>query len=266
MDKQKVVILGARGFIGSAFTSALDGKKFAVLTPKRDDFDMSDPSTFKNTDFNDAIIIDCIAKIDGDKDLVLNSNYYNTKVFINYLKSTYEDRYRYIYLSSLSTLDKNLIASNSYILSKYKAESYIKEQVKDYKIIRISFPFGSGEKPQRLMSRLVNKAKHLEFIELDDIEIFLTPIEVFKSDCMELVENRESEINYLPLHPLRLEDVLKMIYGVLGVKENYSIRERKELPDSTSGITRYLVSKEPIEEQKKIIVTEIEKLVNEIEG
>jgi nucleoside-diphosphate-sugar epimerase len=235
---KNIYLIGSEGFIGKAVSDKLI-KRGNVYFLNRESLDLTNKSTFKDWDFENSIIIDAIAKIDGDSVEIYQNNYWCFIEFIKFLKINFSN-INYIYLSTLSTLNVKVIQENIYVKSKYDAECYLRDNIENHKIIRLSYPFGPTENRNRLVSRLVNKVLNEELVAIKDLKLYLTPIDLFINDFLELLEDSKKEINYLPLPPIRLEDLLKKIFKLTKKKEYYRVEKGPTLEDeSIEQITRY---------------------------
>nr|WP_294872377.1 hypothetical protein [uncultured Pedobacter sp.] len=235
---KNIYLIGSEGFIGKAVSDELS-KRGNVFFLNRKLLDLTNKSTYEGWDFEDSMIIDAIAKIDGDPVEIYQNNYWCFTEFIKFLKINFSNVH-YVYLSTLSTLNIKVIQENIYVKSKYDAECYLKDNMENHKIIRLSYPFGPAENKNRLVSRLVNKVLNGELVAIKDLELFLTPIDLLINDFSELLEDLNKEINYLPMSPIRLEDLLKKIYKLTKKKEYYNVEKGQPVDDEpVSQITRY---------------------------
>jgi len=195
MEAKKYIVLGANGFVGSNISAYLHENNFQVKALNRPELDLVKPESYHATDFSNSVIFDCIARIDGTKEEIELTNNHGLTNFLEYLKKEHNN-FTYIYFSTISILNREIIDKNVYVASKFNAEEFIKKTVTDHKIIRLSFPFGPGESPNRLFSRLINKLKKNEGLNIDDIKINVTPISGLIQWLPELTASKEKEINF----------------------------------------------------------------------
>lgn len=195
MESKNYIVLGANGFVGRNIAAFLHKNNFNVQAVDRDTLDFLKTESYNAVDFSDAIIFDCISRIDGTREEVELTNGQGLKNLLTYINKEHIN-FTYIYFSTLATLNQQIIDKNAYVASKLSAEELIKKEVSDYKIIRLSFPFGPGESPNRLFSRLINKLKRNEALVVDDIKINVTPISGLMQWLTELTASRQREINF----------------------------------------------------------------------
>lgn len=216
----KYFILGSNGFIGSNILKTLKKLNLNVVGLDRKKFDITDENCYKNFEFSNSIIIDAIASIDSNSDEIFKVNVDGVKKFSSYLNLNCKD-FKYIYISTTSTQIKDQVENNDYIKSKFLAETYIKDKLNNYQIIRLIFPFGKGEKPNRLISRLISRIKQNEQLIIDNVTLNLTPIEFFNKSIITLIKSSEREINFTDGKVYRLKDIVDYIYKELKNKTKY---------------------------------------------
>lgn len=221
----KYIVLGNHGFIGKNIFNVLKKSNYDVLGLSRDSFDITDSNDYKKYDFSNCIIIDCIASIDDIKNN-FKVNVDSLSNFINYLNQ-YAKSFKYIYFSTTSTQIDNQVLENSYVKSKYLAEEFIRQHLTDYKIIRLIFPFGIGENPNRLISRLSKKIKNKEQLKISNVTLNLTPIEFLKDKFLSLINDNQFEINFTDGKVYQLIDIVRLLYIKLNKAENYIIDDKK---------------------------------------
>jgi len=216
-------VLGANGFIGSYVAESLRKTESNLVTAlKKNNFDITHSSDYLKFNFNEATIIDCITKIDGYSEDVMETNYYSFKNFIDYLNNS-GISYRYIYFSTMTSNDKKQVKSNPYVRSKHLAERYIIENVINYTIIRLAFPFGKGEGGNRLISRIINKILNNEDLILDDVTLNLTSIDFLIKYIPELIKSKKKIIKFTDGIPYRLSDVVDVICRALSKPNRYKV-------------------------------------------
>lgn len=222
---RQYVVTGAGGFIGRAIVRHLEASAANVLAPDRHKFDLADAATYPAHSFCNTIIVDCIAKIDGTGEERRSVNYDGLMSFIGYLNEQCPDQYRYVYFSTLSILDPALVAQNEYVNTKSMAEQLLRRQVKDYKIIRLSYPFGEGESSMRLISRLIKQIKNGEVLTLSNISVFLTPVQLLLDSMDMLLSLPQREINFLAGRAVTLEEIVLTIGDALGITPVYKVAD-----------------------------------------
>jgi nucleoside-diphosphate-sugar epimerase len=235
----RYVVLGKNGFIGRNIFDYLLARNGpgSVIGFDRKVVDFTKPSTFSNyTPETGDIIIDCIARIDGNELEINEVNYYGFSSFIDYLKNTSID-FKYVYFSTYSTCLPEIIASNVYVRSKFLAEKYLRENSTNYQVIRLIFPFGKGEAKNRLISRLIGKIKSGETISIDRLTLNLTPITMFKEDLNRLINIPGTELNYSNNIETYLPDVVNYMQEQMGIDRPVHItdKEFKIVVDSPFG-------------------------------
>jgi len=230
----KYYILGVNGFVGRNVYKALCGK-CNVVGLSRELFDITNHKDFVRYDFEKSIIIDCIVNIDGGENQTLEINYKGIYNFITLLNNK-KTEYKYIYFSTLTTLSKLHIEKSHYVKSKHMAEEYIKKNCNEYNIIRLSFPFGFGEKENRLISKLTKKVVLSEEIILKNILLHLTSIQYLKKKVYDLLNQQSREINFVGENPIKLVDIVKIIEKEINIKSKYRITNEHNLIDLTLGI------------------------------
>lgn len=249
--KVKYYILGGNGFVGKNIYLSLISNKCDAEILKKDDFDLTNEENYSKFNFSNSSIIDCISKIDGDKDIVFQTNFYGLQKFINYL-NTKCTNYKYIYFSTFSTQLSKEIELNPYIHSKMLAEEFIEKNIKDYKIIRLIFPFGKGENKNRLLSKLIHKIKNDEKIVINNTYLNLTPIALLRDNFLQLLSDKEKDINFSDGKVYSLKHIVDNLFRLLGKEPNY------EYKDNT---TINLYSKKISEEE--LPVSLLKELINE---
>ena len=167
-----------------------------IVTLSRAEFQFGNLADYSKYSFSNSIIVDCISRIDGSEVEVYDNNFVKLAGFIDFLKNQHQD-FVYVYFSTLSTSDEKVKEQNHYVRSKADAENYIEKNIKEYRIIQLSFPFGKGESSQRLISRLINKIKNNEKLVINDFSLSLMPINQLEIDSCELILGSEKMVQYL---------------------------------------------------------------------
>lgn len=225
----RLIVLGINGFIGRNVFNfiSMASPSYNVLGFDRSVIDFTKPETFSNySPLSEDIIIDCIAKIDGDEQEVNAVNYSGFSRFIEYLKN-FDVAYRYVYFSTYSTCIPEIVNSNAYVKSKHLAEAFLKGNIITHKIIRLIFPFGRGENSNRLISRLIGKVKSGEKISVDKLKLNLTPMTAFLNDFWRMIDHPEQEINYSNNIETFLPDIVTFIQESLGMEKALVINDKE---------------------------------------
>lgn len=225
----QVFIIGSNGFIGSKLFEVYSKEQNQnVVGVNRQMLDFMKHETFNNISLNrDDIIIDCITCVDGSEEDIKKINIDGFSNFLNYILLQ-NRRVKYIYISTYSVLLPDIVSINPYVKSKSEAEHILKSSGLDYIIIRLIFPFGQGENPNRLISSLINKIKSDQSLIIDKLTFNLTPISAFVKDFPELIEAKEKEINYSVFEPFYLPEIVSFIYQELGKQESYNISNKEQ--------------------------------------
>lgn len=220
------VILGAGGFVGSHLAGFLNTHGHEVLALSRKDLDFLSPADFSGFLLRAGDrIVDCIAKIDGTPPEISAVNVAGLKAFISYLNDT-GIAYQYIYLSTYSVLQPDVVMSNAYVQSKFEAEQVIKTLVGKHTIIRLIFPFGKGEGSNRLISRMITKVRNGENILADRLLLNLTPIDELTGHFVETVESGIGEINFSNGVEIFFPDLVSYMFKKLGKEEKMTISNK----------------------------------------
>ncbi|PWT99994.1 MAG: hypothetical protein C5B52_09485 [Bacteroidetes bacterium] len=218
-----VYILGANSFVAKNISEGLKTCSNKIFPLTRKDFELGNEVDYSKYNFSNSLIIDCITRIDGSELEIIENNLEKFKEFIIYLKLRHKD-FRYIYFSTLSVSSKQAAQNNPYIKSKSLAEQFLNENLSDYLVIRLSFPFGKGESSKRLISRLIQKIKSGEILGIDNLSLSLMPVENLRNDICDLISFKGPVVQYLNARIVTLESVVKFIYSQLKIKENYQLR------------------------------------------
>jgi len=223
----KYVILGCKGFVGKKLYKHLLSQNLNVIGLDRNFIDFTKTFTYSNFNFNNYIIIDCISNTSTNKDC-FKTNIEGLKNFLTYLNK-HHFNFTYIYLSTYSTQLKQH-HNNNYVVSKLLAEEFIIKNIKNYKIIRLIFPFGVDENPNRLISRTIANINNNEHLILHNLFLNLTPIEYVVKNIFKLTKTNTREINLCDGKLYKLIDIVNYIYEILNKKPNYTLHpERKFL-------------------------------------
>jgi nucleoside-diphosphate-sugar epimerase len=221
----KYIVIGANGFIGKNVCKALQQSGKKPLCLAHSDFDIEKMTMYTNYDFANAVIFDCIARIDANKDELFRINVSALKTFLEYLKLI--ENIQYIYFSTYATQIENLVKYNDYARSKFEAEKIIRASSINWKIVRLSFPFGKGENKNRLLPRLIEKIKAGEALVLDDTKINLTPIDVLGELLDVILDSKQKEINFTDGKTYALSVVVDDLFELLKIPGSYTLSQKK---------------------------------------
>jgi len=213
---QKCYVLGSSSFIGRSVIDKLS-KAYQVIPLYKELFDITNEQCYKNFDFSNSIIIDCIVAVDKNSEII-TCNVKGFEKYILFLKE-HAENFQYVYFSTTSTQIVSQRQNNTYVKSKYLAENILKAYIENYKILRLTFPFGTAENANRLFSRLIGQIYRNEHIQIKNITMNLTPVEYLCSSLINLLKNNNKEINFtFKGKVFRLIDIAKYITSEL----NYS--------------------------------------------
>jgi nucleoside-diphosphate-sugar epimerase len=218
----RVYILGAGGFVGRHIAANFPVDRADLCACGRSAFELGNPADYSRYSFANSTIVDCMSQIDGTREEVYRNNSTKFVAFIDHLNRCREP-FRYVYFSTLSTNDERLAERNAYVGSKRAAEEYLMGNVMDYRIVKLSFPFGEGESPNRLVSRLIAQVINREPLELADMMLSLTPIGALQQDLASLLDARAGVVQYYNRHTVHLEDVVRAIGSELDIACSYRV-------------------------------------------
>jgi len=175
----RVVILGARGFVGSALTRRLAGDDgFQVTALARPDFDLQRPDTYSQIPADTDVIVHAAGAVGAARpeQELWSSNVLSTHALVSHLNA----RSRQPWLLYLSTGAVNggvtgAVAESAeprpeglYALTKYLAEEVIrKAYLGTSAIARLYFPYGPGQSSSRLIPGLISKVRCGEPVTLN---------------------------------------------------------------------------------------------------
>jgi dTDP-4-dehydrorhamnose reductase len=250
----RIVVLGKNGFVGKAIDNYFSNSSCNTISYDHEMIDFMNSSSFKNyTPLNDDVIIDAIANTSNKGFDALNVNYFGLLKFLKYING-FCINYQYIYLSTYSVLISDIRIKSSYVRSKAAAELLIKNYVSSFKIVRLIFPIGIGQRTERMLPRLIKSIKDGEILDIERLSTNLTPVSFFVMDLENIVESKKLVINYSNGVKIYLPELLNHICSRLMINRNFRIvGEKKELiVDDPFGIKL----------QKKIIYREVDKVID----
>lgn len=219
---QKVFLLGSTGFVGKNISSEL-AKKYNVIELARSQFDFLNSNTFLEIDFSNSIIVDCINVNNGNAGEIINCNVNGFQMFIDFITQNHVN-VKYLYFSSISVLSEEIKKQNIYVNSKFIAEKYLMHSGLIYHIVRLSYPIGKGENPNRLISRFIKSIKEKQTLSLSNIKINITPIKCIANDINSLVRFDGNRVTFFSSNVyLSLTEIVDKIGDLLNVKPNYTV-------------------------------------------
>jgi nucleoside-diphosphate-sugar epimerase len=207
-------IIGATGFVGGALARHLEGLGEDIQRLSRPEFDLRHPETFAAADTARSCILDCAACIDGTEEEIRAVNVDGFALFLNHCDAA--PPAQYVYFSTSSTLSDRHIGESAYVRSKRDAEKLVLARPWG-RVVRLSFPFGIGENPERLVSRLIRKALAGERLVLGDVVLPLTPIGFLAARLPAILDSCQHEVNFTDGRLYHLRDVAESIFTALGL-------------------------------------------------
>jgi nucleoside-diphosphate-sugar epimerase len=219
----KGIILGRNGFVGKNLLLHFEKQGWQGLA--RPAFDICHPSTFSSLKLNeeDNLIVDCICKT--EEPFVRETNVEGLKNILAYLNRE-QKPYTYVYFSTYSVLYRDKYPDNVYVQSKYEAEEIVRNECKNFKIARLIHPFGAGENPNRLISRLLGKVFRQEIIQLDRLHLNLTPADCLPEALEKIIQSHRTEINLSTHHIYYLPEIVDFMGKILNKKPMYQLSEK----------------------------------------
>jgi len=209
-------IIGATGFVGRALAEHLAELGDDTQRLSRPAFDLRYPETFTAAETSRRCILDCAACISGTEEEIRAVNVDGLALFLNHCDAAPPEQY--IYFSTSSTLSEHHVGESAYVRSKRDAEKLVLARPWG-RVVRLSFPFGSGENPERLVSRLIRKALAGERLVLGDVVLPLTPIGFLAARLPAILDISRREVNFTDGRLYHLRDVAVAIFAALGLPE-----------------------------------------------
>jgi nucleoside-diphosphate-sugar epimerase len=206
-------VLGASGFVGRHLVLFLESAGYEVVRLSRPDFDYLSPETYSHLDFTGACVVDCVTNVDGPPDEVRETIVGGLEKLLG--QPTLKHAHRFVYISTSTTLNPEVVAKNVYVASKREAEGMVRG-IPNAQIVRLSFPFGLNENPNRLVTRMMKSAWKGEDLSVGDVKLPLTPLPVFVERLPEIVADGKSEVNFTDGRVYCLADVAEAVIEVLG--------------------------------------------------
>lgn len=174
---KKVTILGATGFVGSRLAQHLEETGESVIRLNRPAFDLTVPDSLLQIPLDTQILIHAAGHMgDASQDKIIwKTNVESTYYLVRHL-NTYGCPCLMVYLSSGAvygmqpeavTCASPLRPNSLYGVSKLLAEQMIQKMLHAQAVIlRLFFPFGPGQRPPRLIPRLIKRIYCGEPIEI----------------------------------------------------------------------------------------------------
>lgn len=211
-------VIGSSGLVGQALADRLEAEGKTVVRHCRPAFDLTKPETYADLDFTGMFLLDCAACVDGSPEEIYAVNVAGLSALLQHCDAN--PPARYIYFSTSATLSKEHVETNPYVRSKFEGEKLV--LARDWgKVIRLTFPFGAGESPNRLVTRLINKALRGESIQVCDVRLPLTPLRLLEENLDDLLRNSKKEQNPTDGKTYLLAAVVDVIFQGLGMAPNY---------------------------------------------
>lgn len=221
----KYYVLGSGGFIGRNIYNYLLDKRCNVIGLDRKKLNFFDENTYIQFNFNNCTIIDCIV------DSKNTNNCYDTNVqglisFIQYLNKT-SSNFKYVYISTYTTLLQEYVDTNNYVHSKKIAEQYVINNIEEYKIFRLIFPFGNGENPERLISRIIKNIQTNTPLVLDNLLLNLIPIEYVTEQIFNSLTDNSKEKTITDGRLYNIVDIVNFLFEIINKKPKYIMTDKR---------------------------------------
>lgn len=248
----KYFVLGAAGFVGRNVFHTLRARGCEVVGLTKANLDLTQPFTYQELSFSDGYVIDCISMLDGDPAAICATNVIGFGAFLEWIKSICPPL-GYTYFSTASVEQIELRRRSAYVESKYQAEQKLLRTMPYGKIVRLIFPFGLGEAPNRLISRLISQALGGEALHVDAITLNLTPISLLMNNVLSILETGEKIIQFSDGREYYLPNVAQFILDSARSTSNLVI-----------GMTGNLLAESNVEIlfSGKSVETTIEEMIN----
>lgn len=254
----KVVILGAKGFVGSALSERLVGMGHDVIRLGRPEFDLTDPSTFVRIPADVEVLIHSAGQVGATEndDLAWKTNVHSSFYLGKYLRSWTRTPLM-IYLSSGAVYGMNrhvvTCADGPHPEGLYGVSKFLSEQMFETMlsgrlvILRLFFPFGPRQKLPRFIPSLVARIARGEEVEITNAGgPVVNPIyieDLVNQVALIMSERRRSCYNLGGASEVTVKSIAETIAGVLDVKARFSIKNENSglnmvcTPDLPSMVT-----------------------------
>ncbi|QWE00786.1 hypothetical protein FD967_01710 [Polynucleobacter sp. JS-Mosq-20-D10] len=222
---QSIVLVGSNSFVAKKVFENTDSCKIVRLC--RPDFNIDNElDYFRHKDdlLNASHILYFIANISNNEVITNKTNVESFGKFIRFLED-YDYSGKLVFLSTLGVVFSSSFKGNSYIQSKAAAEILIQHSKIDWRIIRLTFPFGKGESGSRLFSRILYSLENNIQLNIDNLIFFATPLDDFKDDIYDILINKDEKlINLIPNNILNLHELVNSLSIKINSKSiiNYS--------------------------------------------
>ena len=138
-----------------------------------------------------------------------------------------------IYISTMSIFDKSL-KKNAYVKNKIFIENYIKINIKNFLIIRLTQIVGRNKNPNTITNFFYNKIKNKKFFKLWD-KTYRNLIDI--DDLITIFKNilkkkfkKKNELNIYNTKSISSKEIVLILSKILNLKPNYKlIRFRKNI-------------------------------------
>lgn len=225
------MILGAGGFVGRHLAEFVNSRTECVAVDRKT-LDFLDSNTYSNIDFTNTTIIDCVNVNNGNEREMMTCNVEGFGNFLSWLSNSF-NTVHYVYLSTVSVLLPEAVEASAYVRSKKLAEESLKQSGLSYQIMRLSYPVGRGENPQRLLPKLISEMKNNRPLKLNDISINLNDVNDVVKDIYRKIgtatETFISSNNYQ-----RLPDVIGWLRDLLKSESTIQVNPAEKQADPVS--------------------------------
>jgi dTDP-4-dehydrorhamnose reductase len=231
---RKMFVLGGNSFVAKVFHEVVKDHE-NVFALSKEELNFLEPASYSIFDFSNSIIVDFVNVNNGNEQDIMACNYYGFSSFCRFLKG-HAFNFRYVYISTISTLCEQHVAASPYVRSKKLAEEFLMKAGIDFQIMRLSYPIGKGESKLRLISRLIQSLKEGQNLEISN---YLINLNYVKDVAKHIYQNisRETQIfvsnnQYVLLGDavLLLKDMLKSASQLLILDVKYQFAPMSDNP------------------------------------
>jgi nucleoside-diphosphate-sugar epimerase len=163
-QSHRIVIIGGDGFIASALLAHLaeNHSNIEACSLSKQEFDITDPLTWKTFPSDTTTVIHAAAQINGDLYDIFKVNAFSAEPLAGFLNKQNINRLIYLstgavygHISTPTQPDMPASPEGPYAVSKYLAERIFQEQFTGkLNILRLYFPYGPSQKLPRLIPQL----------------------------------------------------------------------------------------------------------------